>query len=185
MDRFARKRSQINSHWDWSSSRHHSEKEPRGQRSRLPSEKTEIGTLSTKIFLVFRSAILTYDLWITFSERWRELLHWQLIYDFFLRANGSVNEEMRGYIEPQMPIFLVFRYVTVVFDLWVKFSERWRKQLALQSIWEPVQANRRVNEGMRWYTGPQDTDFRVFFSLRDLDVWPFGQFLLSNYPDCG
>ena len=85
--------------------------------------------------------------------------------------------------------FSFFRSVTLTNNLWVTFSEGWRKLIWLRLIWDLLQANRKVNEEMRAYTGPQNADFRGF-SLRD-PGWchlGLGRFFLNgdaNFPDCG
>ena len=64
-----------------------------------------------------------------------------------------------------MLILLVFHSVTLAEDLWATFSERWRKLLALQLIWDLLQGNRPVNGEMRGYAGPQVADFPGFLSV--------------------
>ena len=65
-------------------------------------------------------------------------------------------------------------FVTLTFDLWVKFCEFWRKILWLRIVWWPLRVNRTVNEEMRGYRPSKMTLLAVFW-LRDLDLWPLGQ----------
>ena len=85
-----------------------------------------------------------------------------------------------------MRFLIVFRSVTFTNDLWIKFSEGWRKLLRLPFIWGLLQANRSVNEEMRGYTRPQNAIFDAF-SLRVLDQWPLDQIFPrgdAKYSDC-
>ena len=99
----------------------------------------------------FRSMTLTYYLWIKCSEGWCELHLMQLISDQ-MRANWLISEEIRRYTGPKNADCAV-RFVTLINDFWVTFSEQQRKLLWFQLIWDILQANRPVNEEMRQYTG--------------------------------
>ena len=74
----------------------------------------------------------------------------------------------------KMWFLMAFRFVTLINDLWIKFSGGWFKLLWLQLIWILLQANQLVNEEMRGYTRPQNSAFHGF-SLCDLDLWCLDQ----------